>query len=99
MNTYYIALFALLSVVLGAAAVLMLQKLHRCEKQMRDLHLQITQEYADSIHLHMIQESLWQSVNTIHLLAALAEEESSSEDVKETQRMICAECEKIQQQL
>ena len=47
----------------------------------------------------MIQESLWQSVNTIHLLAALAEEESSSEDVKETQRMICAECEKIQQQL
>ena len=55
--------------------------------------------YADSIHLHMIQESLWQSVNTIHLLAALAEEESSSEDVKETQRMICAECEKIQQQL
>ena len=99
MNTYYIALFALLSAVLGAAAVLMHQKLHRCEKQMRDLHLQKTQEYADSIHLHMIQESLWQSVNTIHLLAALAEEESSSEDVKETQRMICAECEKIQQQL
>ena len=99
MNTYYIALFALLSVVLGAAAVLMHQKLHRCEKQMRDLHLQKMQEYADSIHLHMIQESLWQSVNTIHLLAALAEEESSFEDVKETQRMICAECEKIQQQL
>ena len=58
MNTYYIALFALLSVVLGAAAVLMHQKLHRCEKQMRDLHLQKTQEYADSIHFHMIQESL-----------------------------------------
>ena len=44
MNTYYIALFALLSVVLGAAAVLMPQKLHRWEKQMRDLQLQKTQE-------------------------------------------------------
>ena len=33
MNTYYIALFALLSVVLGAAAVLMHQKLHRCENR------------------------------------------------------------------
>ena len=99
MNTYYVAFFALLSVVLGVVAVLMRQKLYRCEKQMEVLHSERAQEYADSIYLNMIQESLWQSVNTIHLLAALAEEESSSEDVKETQRMICAECEKIRQQL
>lgn len=99
MNTYYVAFFVLLSVVLGVVVLLMHRKLHRCEKQMEDLHSERAQEYADSIRLHMIQESLWQSVNTLHLLTALAEEESSSEDVKETQRMICVECEKIQQQL
>ncbi len=99
MNTYLSAFFVLLSVTLGVAVLLLRRKLRLYEKRLEDLHQEKVREHADSIHLHVLQETLWQSVNTIHLLAALSEEESSSQELKEKQRMILTECGKIGQQL
>ena len=99
MITYIAVFFILLSIVLSTAVVFLWRRIHLHEKQMAELQEEKAQEHSDSIHLHNLQEMLWQAVNTIHLLAALSEEESSSEEIKDKQRMILTECEKIEQQL
>ncbi len=99
MIAYAAVFFALLSLALGTAVVILWRKTRLQERQMAALRAESRREHPDSIRLRLLREMLWRSVNTIHLLAALTEEESSAEERKDNQRMILAECGKIQQQL
>ena len=59
------------------------------------LQKELLQKEEDIEKLKDLKKSLFQDLNAIHLYAALTEEETQSESLKEKQRVIMDVCEKM----
>lgn len=81
----------LLIVLLLAAAVLGLAKKLQEKSQMLEKQTEDRKKVQDQIHREY--DEIWNAANTIHLYAALSEEEAQSEKVKEKQREIMKQAE------
>ena len=63
------------------------------------LQKELLQKEEEISKLKDLKKSVSQDLNAIHLYAALSEEETQSESLKEKQRVIMDVCEKMIQQL
>jgi len=63
------------------------------------LQKELLQKEEEIAKLNDLKKSVFQDLNAIHLYAALSEEETQSESLKEKQRVIMDVCEKMIQQL
>jgi len=63
------------------------------------LQKELLQKEEEIAKLNDLKKSVFQDLNAIHLYAALSEEETQSESLKEKQRVIMDMCEKIIKQL
>jgi len=63
------------------------------------LQKELQQKEEELTRLHDIKKTVLQEVNTIHLYAALSEEETQTESLKEKQRVIMDVCKKVIQEL
>lgn len=87
----FLSLGAIITLVVGGA-IFILERARFGKRDSTERMLRIT--IPEDLNYTGIFDDLFQTYTTLEKAA-----ECSSEGVKETQRMICAECEKIQQQL
>lgn len=100
MTMFLILLFGLLSIVFCVMFLRqkkkMSQKNDDYEKLVEELKKAKEQGHFTVRKFDQFQDKVWQAINTIHLYAALSEEESDSLKIKENQQAIQMECEKIE---
>lgn len=96
MNSFLILLFVMIILFL---CILFFRKKNIYEKQLEGLYKAKEQESAKAQKLKQFQDMVWQSINTIHLYAALSEEQNDLLEIKENQQFIQKECEKIEKEL
>lgn len=72
-------------------------QIQKFETQMKELQDKVEKAHERAFQLGTIYDAIWDCANTIHLYAALSEEESRSELIKEKQAEILRLSEKIVQ--
>lgn len=97
----YIILF-LLVLIIAYLIILLRNKEVQCREaqtqtsQIQEQMEQMVQMYNDIVAIH---DEVWDEANTIHLYAALSDEESSTVSVKDKQSEIIRLSEKIMEQI
>ena len=94
----YIILF-LLVLIIAYLIILLRNKEVQCREaqtQTSQIQEQMEQMYNDIVAIH---DEVWDEANTIHLYAALSDEESSTASVKDKQSEIIRLSEKIMEQI
>jgi len=97
----YIILF-LLVLIIAYLIILLRNKEVQCREaqtqtsQIQEQMEQMVQMYNDIVAIH---DEVWDEANTIHLYAALSDEESSTASVKDKQSEIIRLSEKIMEQI
>jgi len=71
----------------------------KLQSQMRQMQQQLEQTILTSNDIKAVRDDIWASSNTIHLYAALSDEESNSVSIKEKQSEIIRLSEKIMRQV
>lgn len=75
------------------------QQLEKMQREQEGLREQLASAEHRVFAVEERQKALWEYANTIHLYAALSEEEAKTLPLKEKQREILRETEKLLQQL
>ena len=97
----YIILILLVLIIVYLVVLLRKKEiqLREVQAQMSRMQEQIEQTIQTSNDIKAVRDEIWASANTIHLYAALSDEESNSVSIKEKQSEIIRLSEKIMCQI